>query len=284
MTASKSPAWGLGIYTGKNWKCNRGYKKVGPACEKVVLPKNAELDYTGSRWKCIRGYYKFGNGCVDVSIPNNAELDYTGSRWKCSRGYYKSGNQCRPVSIPQNAELDYTGSRWKCQRGYKKSNNSCIQMTQAELKKQKELEQAILAEMKRRKLQGVSGDDCETEYKTNAEVCVNITGGDLDCNKSYAGKYYRDCNVTLSYDVETDYPGGSYLDVEVECKVEIEYKGRQTYSTDSDSSTEDDSHSLSAHGSDSETMSFNFSFSSYRKITRVKISSAECEIQSVDLQ
>jgi hypothetical protein len=68
----------------------------------------------------------------------------------------------------------------------------------------------------------VQGDDCETEYKTNAQACVRISGGDLDCNKSFMGNYYRDCDVTLSYDVETDYAGDSYLDVEVECTVEIE--------------------------------------------------------------
>ena len=137
--------------------------------------------------------------------------------------------------------------------------------------------------MQRRKAQGVSGDDCETEYKTNAEVCVKITGGDLDCNESYSGNYYRDCDVTLSYDIQTDYQGGAYLDVEVECRVEIEYKGRQIYSTQSDSSNQDESHSLYAHGSDSETMSFNFSFNSYKEITSVKISSAKCEIESVNM-
>lgn len=157
-------------------------------------------------------------------------------------------------------------------------------MTREELQKQKELEQAIFDKMQKRRLQGVSGDDCETEYKTNAEVCVQITGRDLDCSKSYSGDYYRDCDAVLSYDVETDYSGGSYLDVEVKCTVEIEYKGRQTYSTQSDSSSKDESHSLYAHGNDSERMRFSFSLSSYKEITSVKISSAKCEIESVDLQ
>ena len=156
-------------------------------------------------------------------------------------------------------------------------------MTPQELQKQRELEQAIIAEMQRRKAQGVSGDDCETEYKTNAEVCVEITGGDIDCNESYSGNYYRDCDVTLSYDVHTDYSGGAYLDVEVECSVEIEYKGSQTYSNQSDSISQDESHSLYAHVSESESMNFNFSFSSYQEITSAKISSAECEIDSVDM-
>jgi hypothetical protein len=84
--------------------------------------------------------------------------------------------------------------------------------------------------------------------------------------------------------VETDYSGGSYLDVEVECKVEIEYKGRQTYTTQSDWGRKDESYTLYAHGSESERMVFNFSFSSLAEVHRVKISSAKCEIESVDLR
>ena len=156
-------------------------------------------------------------------------------------------------------------------------------MTQEEIKKRKALEAAVVAEMQRRRAQGVSGDDCEMEYKTNAEVCVEITGGDLDCSESYGGGFYRDCDATLSYEVETNYSGSAYLDVEVECTLEIEYKGWQTYSTQSDSSSQDESYNLYAHGSDRDSINFNFSFSSYKEITSVKISSAECEIDSVNL-
>ena len=248
------------------------------------LPNNSHPNIYGTGWDCDRGYYKSGQQCIKVVVPENASIDIYGSGWACNRGYYKSGDKCVKVIVPENASIDIYGSGWACNKGYKKSNNACVPMTREELQKQKELEQAIFDKIQKRRLQGVSGDDCETEYKTNAEVCVEITGGDLDCNESYSDNYYRDCDVALSYDVETDYPGGSYLDVEVECTVEIEYKGRQTYSTQSDSSSEDESHSLYAHGSDSETMSFSFSFSSYKEITSVKISSAECEIESVDLQ
>ena len=177
-------------------------------------------------------------------------------------------------NIPVNAHPNIYGSGWECDQGFKKSNNTCILMTKAELQKQKELEQVILNKIKRRRFQGVSGDDCETEYKTNAEVCVRITGVDLDCEESFSGNYYSDCDVNLAYEVETDYRGGSYLDVDVECTVEIEYKGREIYITQSDSSNQDESHTLYAHGSDSETMNFNFSFSSFQEITNVKISSA----------
>ena len=78
-------------------------------------------------------------------------------------------------------------------------------------------------------------------------------------------------------------PRGAYLDVEVECKVEIRYTGPAIYSWRSDSSSQDESHSLYAHGSESDSFTFDFSFSSYNEVTQVKVDSANCEIESVNL-
>jgi len=235
----------------------------------------------GSGWKCDRGYHKSGNKCVQVKVPDNASIDMYGSGWKCDRGYHKSGNKCVQVKVPKNASIDLYGNGWKCDKGFKRSGNSCTAMTQKELRRHREKKRAAIAEIQRRRAQGVSGDDCETEHKTNAEVCVEITGGDLECDESYSGNYYDDCDASLSYDVDTDYSGGVELEVDVECSVEIEYKGSNSYSTDSD--YEDESHSLDAHDSDSETLDINFSFGSYQEITSARISSAECEIDNVEL-
>lgn len=269
---------------GNGWECNRGYYRSGNSCEKVVLPANAHINLYGNGWECDRGYYRSGQQCKKVIVPEHAHINIYGNGWECDRGYYRSGQECKEVVVPEHAHINLIGNGWECDRGYKKVYNACIPMTKKELQKQKELEQAILMEIQRRKLQGVTGDDCETEYKTNAEVCVEITGVDIDCNEGFAGKYYNDCDVTVSYDIETDYRGGSYLDVEVECRVEIEYKGRGTYITQSDSSYRDESYTLYAYGSESDSMSFNFSFSSFSEIISVKISSASCEIESVELQ
>lgn len=181
-------------YTGKKWKCSRGYKKVGNGCEKVILPSNAELDYTGSRWKCSRGYSKSGSKCTPVSIPKNAELDYTGSRWKCSRGYYKSGNQCLSVSIPPNAELDYTGSRWKCQRGYMKSGNSCISF---KVPKNASID--------------ASGNNwrCNLNYKKQLNGCVAMTQKEIEY-QNYLIMLARACGNSYNYDV-SGYCGGEYV-------------------------------------------------------------------------
>ena len=268
---------------GNGWDCDRGYYKSGQGCKKVIVPENASINVYGNSWACNRGYYKSGQGCKKVIVPENASINVYGNSWACNRGYYKSGQGCKKVIVPENASINVYGSGWSCNSGFKKAGSSCMPMTQEEIKKRKALEAAVVAEMQRRRAQGVSSNDCEMEYKTNAEVCVEITGGDLDCSESYGGGFYRDCDATLSYEVETNYSGGAYLDVEVECTLEIEYKGWQTYSTQSDSSSQDESYNLYAHGSDRDSMNFNFSFSSYKEITSVKISSAECEIDSVNL-
>lgn len=127
------------------------------------------------------------------------------------------------------------------------------------------------------------GGDCETEYKSGAEVCVSVTDTNLDCSKDFGGEYYRGCEVTIEYEVRTNYGGGSYLDVDVECEVEITYTGREMISSRSDSESNNESHSLYSHGSESESMSFDFSFSSFNEVTRVRVASAECRIDSVNL-
>ena len=113
-------------YTGNNWKCQRGYSRAGNECNAVQLPMNAELDYTGSNWKCVRGHRRVGNECSAVVVPTHGELDYTGSNWKCQRGYTRSGGECLAIKIPQNGELDYTGNSWKCQRGFRQAGAECV--------------------------------------------------------------------------------------------------------------------------------------------------------------
>jgi hypothetical protein len=126
-------------------------------------------------------------------------------------------------------------------------------------------------------------EDCETEYKTNAQVCINLSDKRLDCDKSFDGDSYESCEVTIDYDVSTDYNGGSYLDAGVECEASIEYTGPEMYSWRSDSSTQDNNFSLYAHGSQSDSSTFDFSFSTFEKVTRAKIDAVHCTINSVNM-
>jgi hypothetical protein len=247
------------------------------------LPANAKPSNYGNGWECERGFYKAGQKCSEVSIPLNAKLNFYGNGWECERGFYKAGQKCSEVSIPLNAKLNFYGNGWECSEGFRKLKENCIQMSAEEIIVIEKNKAALIQEYQKRKLQGVTGDDCKNEYKTNAQVCVKILDTNIDCQKNFDRTAYKYCDVTLKYEVKTDYSGGAYLNSEVECKVEIEYKGRDSYSKKYDSAEDDESHNLYAHGRDSESMSFNFTFRSYDEITTANISSASCEIDRVDL-
>ena len=218
---------------------------------------------------------------VAADIPENAHTNILGTGWECDKGYRRSGSRCVGVQVPDHAHLDFLGHGWECDKGFKRVANQCQAMTPAEIEQQRELEKALLNKMLKRRA-GVTGDDCEWEYEAEAEVCVTTTDASLDCNKSYAGNYYRGCEVEIDYELVTSYEGDGYLDVEVECSAEIEYKGRDFAFWRSDSADDDESHNLYALGSDSGDVTLDFSFSSYKEVIRVKLDSAECEIESVN--
>lgn len=129
---------------------------------------------------------------------------------------------------------------------------------------------------------GIGGDDCETEYDTDAEVCVEVSNSSLDCRKDRSSGYIRGCEVLVEYEVTTDYSGGSYLNVDIECEVAIRYQQQGRSSWRSDSMDETGNHGLYAHASDSESLSFDFSFSSSREVTKVQVESVSCEIYDVN--
>jgi hypothetical protein len=129
---------------------------------------------------------------------------------------------------------------------------------------------------------GASGGTCETEYQSGAEVCLEVSDADLECNKSHMGEFYRDCEVEVDYELSTDYRGESSINVDVECEAEISYKARESYNS-SDSDDESESHNLYANGSDYGSIDIDFSFSSYKEVYSVELRSVECEISSMNL-
>lgn len=268
---------------GPGWTCDRGFYRHGNNCLPVKVPIHGKLNYLGHGWECERGFYQYGKECLPVKIPTHGKLNYLGHGWECERGYYQHGNKCLPVKVPKHGKLTYFGHGWECEKRFKKVGNNCVKMTSKEVAKQLAIEKKIREKILHRKAKGVSGEDCDTEYKTNAQVCINVTNVSLNCNKSYAGEYYNDCDVSVSYNLETDYRGGAYLDVNINCSVEINYSGKEMLLTQSDSDNSSENHSLYAHDSSGNSMDFNFSFSSFYEVTRVKVNSCSCKIESVDL-
>lgn len=125
-----------------------------------------------------------------------------------------------------------------------------------------------------------SGDDCETDYDTNAEVCVTVDDASLDFYTGYNG-FYSSCEVEIEYTLETDLDqDDKYISVEIECEAEISYK-RQDRFNSSDYDDDDESHTLYSQSSDSGEIDIDFSFSSFEEVYSVQLEIAECEIDSV---
>lgn len=129
---------------------------------------------------------------------------------------------------------------------------------------------------------GMGGSSCETEYRSGAEVCLNIINTSLDCREDFSSDTYRSCDVTAEYELTTDYRGQSSLGVDVSCDAEITQhavNGMRRNRSESGWFN----HSLYSHGSDWHSMNFAFRFNALDEIYRVQLNSVACRIQSVDL-
>ena len=45
------------------WECDYGYVQNRRECEKVRVPKNAQLTPDGHNWECKKGYEKYRDEC-----------------------------------------------------------------------------------------------------------------------------------------------------------------------------------------------------------------------------
>jgi hypothetical protein len=249
----------------------------------AAVPNNATTNRFGIGWTCNSGFKRVGDTCARIEVPPNGKLNYFGTDWECNSGFARVGAICSRIAIPPNGKLNYFGTGWECNSGYKVVSGSCVAMNNDEIAQAEARQRAIVAAVAARRSSFASGNTCETEPKSGAEVCLSITNVDIDCSKSYTGTYYRSCDATVSYNLETDFKGRGYIDVDVECYVEIAYNRKNYVSSSNDSTTKDVSTSLYANGSDSESMDFYFSFSSYAEVNRVRVSSHRCKIDEISL-
>ena len=115
---------------GSGWTCNSGYRKVGQACERILVPEHAYLTNRsyGDAWVCNRGYRRSRDTCIEIVLPNNAYLNSPrGDEWLCHRGYRKAETECILIPVPENAYLTNStyGVGWKCERGFRHVNQLC---------------------------------------------------------------------------------------------------------------------------------------------------------------
>jgi hypothetical protein len=58
------------------------------------VPANGYLASSGRDWQCDRNYRKGGQSCVTLEIPENAHIDSSGNDWACKPGYRRRGDSC----------------------------------------------------------------------------------------------------------------------------------------------------------------------------------------------
>lgn len=262
---------------GGMWFCNEGYQRVGDSCEPLSVPENAHV--MGNMWFCNEGFERVGSSCQRLAVPDHAYV--MGNMWFCNEGYQRVGKSCQRLSVPENAHV--MGNMWLCNEEYKKVGSRCQKMTSQELVEREKIMELIAQRQAGLRANGASGQNCETEYDTGAEVCISVNAASLDCDESYDDSYYDSCEVDVDYSLETDYRGGSYIGVDVYCEAGIAYQstsGRKRYESDSHY----ESHSLYSYGMDSGHVTVDFSFSSYEEVYKVSLDDVWCEMQSVQLR
>ena len=270
-------------YTGHAWTCDRGFYRRDSACVQLRIPENGELSYTGSSWTCVRGFVRADSGCAAVAIPDHAELSASGAGWTCLRGYKRAGTACEAVMVPANATLSAMGHDWSCSEGFRRSNDVCVVMTDEERAAAAAKSQRLAADLAAMRAQRARGGSCTREYRSNAQVCVTPARSDFDCTKSYSGESYSGCDLTIRYDIQTDYAGQSSISADVQCQADIEYAQRKGGLVGSDRARKSGSHFLYAKGSDSGRLHLSFSFSSYQTVQQVHVATLKCEVTSLIL-
>ena len=64
------------------------------SCVAVEVPSNGYLDSSGRDWDCERGFKKGPRSCMAFQVPMNAHLGYSGNSWTCDPGYRQQGKTC----------------------------------------------------------------------------------------------------------------------------------------------------------------------------------------------
>lgn len=118
--------------SGRDWQCDRGFRRAEETCVPIVLPPHAYLseEWSGPGWACDRGFSAEADRCVPIAVPENGYLTNAnyGDAWACERGFREIDGRCEPVTVPANAFLDPKtyGPGWRCERGFEPVGNTCI--------------------------------------------------------------------------------------------------------------------------------------------------------------
>ena len=73
--------------------------------QQISIPANGKINVYGTGWDCQRGFKKTGDSCTKVVVPANGKINVYGTGWDCQRGFKKSGDRCTKVDVPANGKI-----------------------------------------------------------------------------------------------------------------------------------------------------------------------------------
>lgn len=132
-------------------------------------------------------------------------------------------------------------------------------------------------------ISAVAYDQCESEYKTGAEVCIKVSNATLDCSESLFDDYYDNCAVDVTYILDTDYKGGVSISTDVTCEAEISYESKDSFVSSNLYENTRETHDVYAYANDRHYVNMSFSFGTFDEVLRVKLNSFDCRIDNVEL-
>lgn len=216
------------------------------------------------------------------TMPQDAHKTPDGE-WECNSGYRQVGKMCQRVEkIPPNAREDIFGDGWTCNRGYKRVGSGCLPMTEKERRRQNEQDKARVDQLKQSQGRSmVSGNSCDTDSTSGANVCVTVQGTNFDCSESFGNGDHDTCHVEITVSVETDYRDEKYIDGTVQCEATVattDARGHESMISN------DENTSVSLYGNESTYRSIDIAFSFLRseEIRKVQISDLSCRIKGPD--
>ena len=112
--------------TGSSWTCNANYYRNSSKKACLKVPENSYSAFNSNEFKCNKGYRKIGNKCEEnIIIPQNSHK--VGSGWICDYDYYHNSSKTACIRVPVNSSSSSASNDFKCNTGYSKSGNKCVE-------------------------------------------------------------------------------------------------------------------------------------------------------------
>ena len=164
----KVPENSYSAFNSNEFKCNKGYRKIGNKCEEnIIIPQNSHK--VGSGWICDYDYYHNSSKTACIRVPVNSSSSSASNDFKCNTGYSKSGNKCvEDIIIPQNSHK--TGIGWICNANFYRnsSKTACLRVPANSTSSRSSNDFKCNSDFNK------NGDTCKKDYKTEIVITAII--------------------------------------------------------------------------------------------------------------